>query len=80
MSILTYFSMEKMIPNKKKGATTCAVKFDDPRGVFTERSHFLTALQGFFTVMYLRKFIDVIETPTRVANSNEMFENGSFQS
>ena len=45
----------------------------------TERSHFLTALQGILTVMYFRSFIDVLETPTRVANSNEMFENGSFQ-
>ena len=46
----------------------------------TERSHVLTALQGILTVMDLRNFIDVLETPTRVANSNEMFENGSFQS
>ena len=46
----------------------------------TERSHFLTALQGILTVMYLRNFIDVLETPTRVPNSNEMFENGSLQS
>ena len=45
----------------------------------TERNHFLTALQGILTVMYLRNFIDVLETPTRVANSNDMFENGSFQ-
>ena len=52
---------------------TCAVFFS------TERNHFLTALQGILTVMYLRNSIDVLETPTRVANSNGMFENGSFQ-
>lgn len=45
-----------------------------------KRSHVLTALQRNFVCMDLRNFIDVLETPTRVANSNEMFENGSFQS
>ena len=66
---------------KKKGVLQFAQSYLMTFAVFsTVRSHVLTALQGFLTVMYLRNFIDVLETPTRVANSNEMFENGSFQS
>ena len=66
---------------EKKGVLQLAQSNLMTLAVFsTERSHFLTALQGILTVMYLNKFIDVLETPTRVANLNEMFENGSFQS
>jgi hypothetical protein len=66
---------------EKKGVLQLAQSNLMTPAVFsTERSQFLTALQGILTVMYLRNFIDVLETPTRVANSNEMFENGSFQS
>ena len=66
-------------PKKKKGVLQLAQWNLMTLAVFsTERSHCLTALQGILTVMYLRNFIDVLETPTRVANSNEMFENGSF--
>ena len=66
---------------EKKGVLQLAQSNLMNLAVFSaERSHILTALQGILTVMYLRNVIDVLETPTRVANSNEMFENGSFQS
>ena len=48
--------------------------------VFSRKNHLLTASQGILTVTYLNNFIDGFGTPTRLANSNEMFENNSFQS
>jgi hypothetical protein len=54
--------------------------------VFSRKNQLLTALQGILTVTYLSNFIDGLEAPTRLTNSNEMFkknemfENCSFQS
>jgi hypothetical protein len=72
--------MEKMFPKKKQWVLQLAQSNLMTVAVFSTENHFLTTLQGFLTVQYLRNFIDVLETPARVANSNEMFENGSFQS